>query len=278
MFTTLIVACFSLVSAQNCVNDTYDEIMEGIKGVNSCIYPTDKFAAECVAVSCPKLTNESLCPTFNNGSLDQKNVEKILQTIGDCLKQKSICDVPINEIPIPIGTYRIDQLLQGTPFIGHCSTFKDGISLNNVNSTTVTLVFANVSTQSLLISISVPNLSYDGQFDCYFESEILSSMFGRKIDMPLQNIDAHIPLAITVDKWFYINGEKRYSDNQFTKIDVNPELSPFDHSPILKYLGVHNVFTYFLGKFIEISPVPDAYGNFISTIVKSAFEVTKQHC
>ncbi|GAB6022376.1 hypothetical protein CHUAL_006494 [Chamberlinius hualienensis] len=285
MSTFVILGLAALILTANssnvptCYNDTYYDAESTITAANYCTYPTRKINAQCVAAGCPDLTKESLCPVKDDGDINVSNVEKTIAIVNGCLQQPTVCHVPLNPIPIPYFTMEVSQLLQGTTLTGFCQTFGH-LLIKNVSNT---IVGIDKSTQQpdnqLRISVSVNNLSYEGNFKCKLKSEALSKLLNESIEFNFSNVSFGISLQI-----------QTYSIQNLTNVQIKPNVevavasvtSTEDDfnvgffSPILN--RATKAFLTFLQTYIRTSGVPEAFGEFVSAIVDSAFNITKQQC
>ncbi|GAB6022387.1 hypothetical protein CHUAL_006505 [Chamberlinius hualienensis] len=242
LIVILIVSLGSSVAQHQtkCDNRPYTDVMEAITRVSNCTYATGNFNPVCVEASLPALSSQSLCPVNSDGSINEENLNQILNIITDGLGLPEICNQDLNPILYPNITYAADQLVP-KPFTGECRIPENQHNnITNIKNTQVSLI-STVADGKAKISIIVKGLTYRAVSEC-------------KLSLRSVGINANISVLANMD----ISAESSFSitNNNATftidSINVVTDMQvPSDNNPLLA--GVSSFFSDMITSFVSSS-------------------------
>ncbi|GAB6022377.1 hypothetical protein CHUAL_006495 [Chamberlinius hualienensis] len=280
MFSSTVYTIFSLlyllvgfVQSQykpNCKSDNYTDVVAAVNGLDNCTYPRDKINPECVEIGIRQFTNQSLCPFFTNGTINEKNIETTVDIVNQLLKQKTLCDIPLNPIPFSGLTFNAAQFLKSTPFTGYCTIVKTAY-VNNVNNTVISVVHFQ---SPLTVQMNVSQLTYNGVLNCSFGGQV----FNQNFEIPLSNISFDEPINISIASEVPLDNNQTTPNITSTWVTANPKFSAFHVDEILRMFNLNEVFSNAVTKLIENSPLSESYGKFVLAILYNALQATKKQC
>ncbi|GAB6022395.1 hypothetical protein CHUAL_006513 [Chamberlinius hualienensis] len=271
---------FSVETAQqlkyNCDNLTSNSFNESMDGINYCTFPAHKINVNCIAASCPDLMNKTLCPTYGNGTVNLENTKKMLEILTNCLKQNKICEFYINPITVPSIAFVADQMIYGNGFAGNCTIDQHTTVINNMSNTEITLPETIFPTSSPIdYHIEVSNLNYVGTVSCIIGAPFLATGFGMEFEVTSKNMPINVKINITAISQLALNGTDNRSNVEHSVATLLPNLSEMGW---LKIFRIEESFQSMLKNVVQKSVISRSFGNFISAIVNSGFQVTKQCC
>ncbi|GAB6022378.1 hypothetical protein CHUAL_006496 [Chamberlinius hualienensis] len=266
----LTIGMAKTLNKPNCIDDYYTEAITALNGINNCTYPRTKINPECVGRSYPQLKNLSLCPTLTNESVSRENVETTIQMVNEYLKQKTICEVPLNIIPFPKTTFIADQLLKGTPFTGSCTINGRTTTINNVNNTVIRIN----SFPPLVVDVNVDNLVYNGTMDC----RLGFKFFGQIFYFPFDNIQFNEPMNVSVVANISLGDNRTLPTILSVNVTSKSQYSMATLDKIVAAFKLRETLEKWITIFIEISTIPESFAKFVLNILFNTFQITKQQC
>ncbi|GAB6022386.1 hypothetical protein CHUAL_006504 [Chamberlinius hualienensis] len=268
MLILFFIASFGFAVAQQgtqCDSLYNTDIVETTNEISNCTYATKNFNPVCVEASLPALSSQSLCPVNSDGSINEENLNQILNIITDGLGLPEICNQDLNPILYPNTTYAADQLVP-KPFTGECRIPENQHNnITNIKNTQVSLI-STVADGKAKISISVKGLTYRAISECKLSL--------RSVGINV-NFSVHANMDISAESSFSITNNNATftidSINVVTDMQV-----PSVNDPLLA--GVSSFFSDMLTSFVSKSTLPKSYVNFISTITANGIIVSTKNC
>ncbi|GAB6022382.1 hypothetical protein CHUAL_006500 [Chamberlinius hualienensis] len=260
-----------------------NSIKGSMEGIDNCTFPVYKINASCVEKSCPELTSEPLCPVYKNGTYNAQNDKKVLRIINQCLKGTELCGILLNPEELPKLTFVADELFSGASFKGICYIENGTSTLDNINNTQLGLVnTTSIPPSAPLIFKSISeDVVYHGTFSCVLTSEFLDKILNSTNETLTFKLD-DLPYSAEVNfqsvSIVNLTDPQDKPNVQSSGVVVSSELGQFNFSKEFPFLNAQNTVKDMLSNLLQSSDMDKAYGNFVSAIVNSAYDVAEKSC